>query len=89
MNSDPSYAQVARDIWRAQREGPAGIARRQDRRLATLVAHARTHSAFYREAPHPSMRAVADVVIGQCPPGAAARMATDREAPAPGARSRA
>lgn len=48
MNHAPSYAQVARDLWRAQREGPAGIARRQERRLATLVAHARARSPYYR-----------------------------------------
>ncbi len=48
MNSEPSHAQVARDLWRAPREGPAGIARRQDRRLATLVAYARDHSPFYQ-----------------------------------------
>lgn len=48
MNSDPSYAQVARDLWRAQREGPAGIARRRDHRLAALVAHARAHSSLFR-----------------------------------------
>jgi len=49
MQTEPSYHQVARDLWRARREGPAGIARRRDRRLATLVAHARSRSAFYRE----------------------------------------
>lgn len=36
------------DLWRAQREGPAGLARRQGRRLAALVAHVRASSPFYR-----------------------------------------
>ena len=49
MRDEPSYLRVARDLWRAQREGPAGIARRRERRLATLVAHARARSPFYRE----------------------------------------
>jgi phenylacetate-coenzyme A ligase PaaK-like adenylate-forming protein len=48
MSSAPTYTQVARDLWRTQREGPAGIARRQERRLATLVSYARMHSPFYR-----------------------------------------
>jgi len=48
MSSTPSYARVARDLWRAQREGPAGIARRRNRRLAALVAHARARSPHYR-----------------------------------------
>ena len=48
MSGEPSYVQVARDLWRAQREGPAGIARRQERRLTTLVAHARARSPYYR-----------------------------------------
>jgi phenylacetate-CoA ligase len=48
MNREPSYLQVARDLWRAEREGPAGIARRQESRLASVVAHARERSPFYR-----------------------------------------
>jgi phenylacetate-CoA ligase len=47
MSSAPDYLQVARDLWRAQREGPTGIARRRSRRLATLVAHARTRSPYF------------------------------------------
>ncbi|HSG85540.1 MAG TPA: AMP-binding protein [Candidatus Limnocylindrales bacterium] len=47
MGSAPDYLQVARDLWRAQREGPTGIARRQARRLATLVAHARARSPYF------------------------------------------
>jgi phenylacetate-coenzyme A ligase PaaK-like adenylate-forming protein len=49
MLDAPSWVQVARDLWRAQREGPAAIARRQDRRLAALVAFARGHSPLYRQ----------------------------------------
>ena len=37
------------DILRAQREGPAGVARRQRRRLQDLVAFARLHSPLLRE----------------------------------------
>lgn len=48
MRSEPTYLQVARDLWRAQREGPEGIARRRSRRLETLVAHARARSPFFR-----------------------------------------
>jgi phenylacetate-coenzyme A ligase PaaK-like adenylate-forming protein len=38
---------VALGLLRAQREGPAGLARRQDERLAALVPHARTRSRYY------------------------------------------
>jgi phenylacetate-coenzyme A ligase PaaK-like adenylate-forming protein len=48
MDNELTYVAVARDLWRAQREGTAGIARRQARRLATLVAHARARSPYYR-----------------------------------------
>lgn len=41
-------ARVALDLWRAQHEGAAGLARRQELRLAALVAHARVSSRFYR-----------------------------------------
>ncbi|WP_052500516.1 hypothetical protein [Arthrobacter sp. SPG23] len=34
-------------LW-AQRQGPAGLARRREARLAAIVAHARTSSPFYR-----------------------------------------
>jgi phenylacetate-coenzyme A ligase PaaK-like adenylate-forming protein len=37
------------DIYRAAHEGPAGIARRQRRRLSDLVAYARSHSPYYKE----------------------------------------
>lgn len=36
------------DLWRAQREGSAGLAQRQDTRLAALVVHARKLSRFYQ-----------------------------------------
>ena len=37
------------DAWRARREGPAAIERRQRKRLAEIVAYARTNSPYYRE----------------------------------------
>lgn len=37
------------DAYRAHRQGPAAIRRRQRARLAELVAYARQHSAFYRD----------------------------------------
>ena len=37
------------DGWRAQRSGPAAIARRQAARLAALVRFARERSPLYRE----------------------------------------
>jgi phenylacetate-CoA ligase len=48
MNMEPSDIQVARDLWRAQRGEPSGIMRRQERRVAGLVAHARARSPYYR-----------------------------------------
>ena len=48
MSEPLGEVRVALDLWRAQREGPAGLARRQEQRLAALVAHARTSSPFYR-----------------------------------------
>jgi len=39
---------TALDLWRAQREGAAGLARRQEQRLAALLAHARSASPYYR-----------------------------------------
>lgn len=41
---------VAADLWRAEREGPAGLQRRQEQRLASLAAQARVYSPFFREA---------------------------------------
>ncbi len=39
---------IAWDIWRAERQGPEAIARRQQARLAALVEFARSASPFYR-----------------------------------------
>lgn len=39
---------IAWDVWRAEREGPEGIARRQQARLAGLVEFARSASPYYR-----------------------------------------
>ncbi|MGO4193586.1 phenylacetate--CoA ligase family protein [Arthrobacter sp. YAF17] len=39
---------IAWDIWRAEREGPEGISRRQRARLAELVGFARSASPYYR-----------------------------------------
>ncbi|MGY2743140.1 phenylacetate--CoA ligase family protein [Arthrobacter sp. UYCu723] len=44
-----SQLRVMVDLLRAQREGVPGLARRQEQRLAALVAQARTSSPFYRE----------------------------------------
>ncbi|MGE0446919.1 MAG: hypothetical protein AB7P99_16960 [Vicinamibacterales bacterium] len=40
---------MALDLRRAVREGAAGIERRQKKRLADLVAHARANSPFYQQ----------------------------------------
>lgn len=48
MGGQPREMQIARDLWRAQRGGPAGVAWRQEQRLAALVAHARAGSRFYQ-----------------------------------------
>lgn len=39
---------IALDQLRAQRQGPAGLARRREARLAAMLTHARTSSPFYR-----------------------------------------
>lgn len=39
---------VVQDLWRAGFEGAPGLARRQETRLAALLAHARGASPFYR-----------------------------------------
>jgi phenylacetate-CoA ligase len=41
---------IAIDLWRAEREGVAGLRRRQAARLASLVAHARVYSPYFRRA---------------------------------------
>ena len=48
QSKQPGEARLALDLWRAQREGAVGLARRQERRLADLVAHARSASPFYQ-----------------------------------------
>lgn len=48
MSGPLGLAPVARDLWRAQRAGRAGVQRRQSRRLAALVTFARGRSRFYR-----------------------------------------
>ncbi|MGZ8725011.1 MAG: phenylacetate--CoA ligase family protein [Aeromicrobium sp.] len=47
MANPPGELRAALDMLRAQREGVAGLARRQESRLAALVAHARAKSRFY------------------------------------------
>ena len=44
----PTETRAAVDLWRAQREGQAGLARRQESRLAALLRRARGESRFYR-----------------------------------------
>jgi phenylacetate-CoA ligase len=48
VSKHQSEARIALDLWRAEREGASGLARRQKCRLAVLLAHARTESPFYR-----------------------------------------
>jgi len=43
-----SEARLVWDLFRSQREGAAGLARRQQARLAALVTHARAASRFYQ-----------------------------------------
>lgn len=49
MSKEPGKWLTVLDLWRAQREGSAGLAHRQETRLAALVAHAREQSRFYRQ----------------------------------------
>lgn len=48
----PGEFGILLDLWRAEHEGAAGLARRQQARLAALVAQARTASPFYRRRYH-------------------------------------
>lgn len=48
MRAVPGVGRLSVDLWRAEREGPAGLERRRDRRLRALIAHARTSSPLYR-----------------------------------------
>lgn len=47
MKISPGLVRVVLDLLRAQREGVPGLSRRQERRLAALVAHARSESGYY------------------------------------------
>ena len=47
MSNQPGEWSVALDLWRAEREGAAGLAQRQQSRFADLLAHARSASRFY------------------------------------------
>lgn len=44
----PGTWPIVLDLWRAEREGAAGLARRQGSRFATLLADTRRESRFYR-----------------------------------------
>ena len=48
MDNFPGKWPVALDLWSAEREGAAGLARRQESRLAALLADARGASRFYQ-----------------------------------------
>jgi phenylacetate-coenzyme A ligase PaaK-like adenylate-forming protein len=48
VSKEPGETRIALDLWRAGREGASGLARRQERRLSALLAHARAGSPFYR-----------------------------------------
>lgn len=48
MDEEPGRWRTVLDLWRAEREGSAELARRQQARLAALVAHARDRSRFYQ-----------------------------------------
>ncbi len=48
MRAGPGVGRLSVDLWRAEREGPAGLARRRQHRLQALISHARTSSPFYR-----------------------------------------
>ncbi len=50
MKDRRAIFRVAADLWTAEREGPAGLRRRQEERLASLVAYARVYSPYFREA---------------------------------------
>jgi phenylacetate-coenzyme A ligase PaaK-like adenylate-forming protein len=62
---------IALDQLRAQRQGPAGLARRREARLAAMVAHARTSSPFYRHLYRdvaPARASGGGVVLAELPP---------------------
>ena len=47
-----SEIRIAYDMWRAQRQGEAGLAARRERRLEKLFRYARAHSPFYQNLYH-------------------------------------
>ena len=59
--SNHSSLQVFWDVWRATRADPHSIQRRQQARLAELVAFARQHSKFYAERYHDLPERIDDV----------------------------
>jgi phenylacetate-CoA ligase len=50
MRERATAMRVAADLWRAEGEGVAGLRRRREARLASLVAHARVYSSYFRRA---------------------------------------
>ena len=50
MSESLSPIAAALDLYRAQKDGPAGIAVRQQARLGRLVEFARERSPYYRRA---------------------------------------
>lgn len=49
MQDRGTVARMMVDLWRAEREGPAGLLQRCEERLEALVAHARVYSPYYRQ----------------------------------------
>ena len=49
MRDRSAVVRMTVDLWRAEREGPAGLRRRQEERLTALVAHARVYSPYFRQ----------------------------------------
>jgi phenylacetate-coenzyme A ligase PaaK-like adenylate-forming protein len=47
MKQEETLLSIAWDAWMTQREGPSGIARRQQERLQALVTCARAHSRYF------------------------------------------
>jgi hypothetical protein len=48
VSKHQSETRIALDLWRAECEGASGLARRQERRVSALLAHACSESPFYR-----------------------------------------
>lgn len=47
MKREETLLSIAWDAWMTRRDGPSGIARRQQERLHALVAYARAHSRYF------------------------------------------